>query len=98
RPFAVYGETTDKGHEVYYTQKDDYVYAIFMEWPGVKTKVNLTELNAQNLDGGLKDGKLLGLEEIHEASFEHAGEGITLTVPDARLPDEYAVVFRFEKE
>jgi len=98
RPFAVYGETTENGHEVYYTQKDDYVYAIFMEWPGVNTKVNLTELNAQNLDGSLKDVKLLGLEEIHEASFEHADEGITLTVPDARLPDEYAVVFRFEKE
>ncbi|MDR8391951.1 alpha-L-fucosidase [Aliifodinibius sp. S!AR15-10] len=100
RPFAVHGETTENEHEVRYTQKGDYVYAIFMDWPGVNTEINLEELNKQNLDDPLSDVKLLGLEEIHDASFEEASEGIgiTLTVPDARLPDEFAVVFRFETE
>lgn len=99
RPFAVYGETTENDFEVHYTQNEEYVYAIILEWPGVNTEIHLKELNRQNLDTPLQGVEMLGLKEIEEhASFERAEKGLVLTVADARIPDEHAIVFRFAKE
>ena len=50
RPYVVSGEEAS-GCEVRYTQKEDMLYAIFLDWPGQGVTVELKEILPERLDG-----------------------------------------------
>lgn len=98
RPFASYTETTQSGIDVYYTQKKDEhkVYAIFMDWPGENTSVLLKKLTPGSLDGSVKKVTLMGFKRYVDCTFNMTDKGLLINIPEARLPDDIAIVFKID--
>ncbi len=98
RPFNVPHEVTSDGIDVYYTKKKNTIYAIFYAWPGVEKKILLKEVTKSRIDGDVKAVTLLGLKQLDECSFNETDNGLEFTIPEARIPDDLAIVFRIEVE
>lgn len=100
RPFSSFGEKTSSGIEVYYTQKKKThkLYAIFLGWPGANTSVLLNKLTSESMPGRIKKITLLGFKENSNCLFKMTKKGLMIHIPQARLPDDIAVVFKIETE
>jgi alpha-L-fucosidase len=98
RPFVVSGETSEEGHRVYYTRKGKTVYAIFLDWPGSDTSVELARLNPSTLQGKVRSVTLLGLKKLRGCSFD-MDQALRIHIArGTRLPHDVAQVFRIEME
>ncbi len=98
RPFAVPHEITDDGLDVFYTKKEKAVYAMFYEWPGLYKPINLKQITPGRINGEIKKVTMLGLKQLDDCSFDLDEDGLTFTIPKARIPDDLAIVFRIELE
>lgn len=99
RPFSSFGETLPSGIHVYYTrkEKDHLLYAIFLAWPGQNTSVVLTKVTAATA-GKIKKITLLGFKKYVDCPFQMTAAGLRIDIPEARLPDDIADVFRIQTE
>ncbi len=99
RPFSSFGEKTADGIEVYYTQKkkEHTLYAIFFGWPGANSSVLLKKINSQSVSK-IRKITLLGFKENSNCPFKLTDNGLMIDIPQARLPDDIAVVFKIETE
>lgn len=96
RPFMKSGEITPDKSRVYYTQKDKYIYAIFLDWPGTNKPILLSELNNKGLKKEIQSATLLSVKKDFECSFAQNESGVILTIPQGtRLPSDIAQVVRF---
>ena len=98
RPFSSFGEKLSSGIQVYYTQKEKAhkIYAIFLGWPGANSSFLLKKINPDSFSGTIKKITLLGFKENSNCSFKMTNEGLKVEIPEARLPDDIAVVLRIE--
>lgn len=98
RPFSSFGEKTAGGIQVYYTQKkqEGLLYAILMKWPGKNTSFVLKKLTPSSLHGKVTKVTLLGFKKTFVCPFSLSEKGLHIDIPDARLPDDIAVVFRIQ--
>lgn len=99
RPFAVSGEVAD-GCQVHYTQSDQALYAIFLDWPGQGTTLDLKAVTADRLNGrAIKKATLLSVKKNYDCPFEQLPAGLRLTIPkNGRYPSDAAQVVRLELE
>lgn len=96
RPYVVPHEVTADGLDVFYTQKDKSIYAIFYEWPGLNKPITLKEITSDRLNGEVNKVTLLGLKKLDDCTFKQTSNGLEFTIPKARIPDDLAIVFRIE--
>ncbi|MBQ8581421.1 MAG: hypothetical protein IJ478_04975 [Alistipes sp.] len=99
RPYVVSGEEA-AGCEVRYTQKEDALYAIFLDWPGQGATVDLQAIDAESL-GGRKvvDATLLSVKKNYTCPFEQRDDALRLTIPrNGRYPSDAAQVVRLRLE
>ena len=85
---------------MHYTQKDDALYAIFLDWPGQGTAVNLTAVTPASLGGRkVKQATLLSVKKNYDCPFTQQADGLRLTIPqNGRYPSDAAQVVRLELE
>ena len=101
-----FGETTEKGKRVYYTQNKKNIYAIFLDWPGSTEdklesdlSVSLKSINTGSVNRKIKSVNLLGLKNLEPTPFAINNTELTITIPKkTRVPSEIAHVFRIELE
>lgn len=106
RPMTFFGETTEKGKRVYYTQNKKNIYAIFLDWPGSTEdklesdlSVSLKSINTGSVNRKIKSVNLLGLKNLEPTPFAINNTELTITIPKkTRVPSEIAHVFRIELE
>lgn len=98
RPFTVSYEMTDQGQKVHYTTKDKSVYAIFLDWPGENTTVVLRHLASGKTASKVKAVNVIGLKELHACTFTQTADGLTIHIPDERIPSDLAQAIRIELE
>lgn len=98
RPYGVPHEVTPEGLNVFYTKKDKTVYAIFYEWPGLNTPIQLKEITSEKLGGEVKAVTLLGLKQLDNCTYEQRLDGLEFTIPKARIPDDLGIVFKIDFE
>lgn len=95
RPFVVSHETTATGERVCYTRKGNYVYVIFLDWPGTEKPQLLTALKDDNLKGQVTDATLLSVKRNFKCRVSQGADGLTLTIPQgSRIPSDAAYVIR----
>ena len=96
---AFWGESAS-GFQVHYTQKDDALYAIFLDWPGQGTAVNLAAVTPASLDGRtIRKATLLSVKKNYDCPFTQQTDGLRLTIPqNGRYPSDAAQVVRLELE
>lgn len=97
RPYVVSGEQTG-GCQVHYTQKEHALYAIFLDWPGQGTTLDLKAVTADRL-GGRKVTKatLLSVKKNYDCPVEQHPDGLRLTIPKkGRYPSDAAQVVRLD--
>jgi len=98
RPFNVPHEVTSDGIDVYYTKKENTIYAIFYTWPGTEKKILLKEIIKNRIHGNIKSVTLLGLKQLVECNFNVTDNGLEFSIPEARIPDDLAIVFEIKSE
>ncbi|HKK18454.1 MAG TPA: alpha-L-fucosidase C-terminal domain-containing protein, partial [Opitutales bacterium] len=75
---------------IYYTAKQNRVYAICTEWPGDLIFLEaFSETNAPGLE--IKSVQLLGSDE--KVAWEHTENGLKLSIPE-QAPNELGLVYR----
>ena len=96
---AFWGESAS-GFQVHYTQKDDALYAIFLDWPGQVTAVNLVAVTPASLgDRTIRKTTLLSVKKNYDCPFTQQTDGLRLTIPqNGRYPSDAAQVVRLELE
>ena len=99
RPYVVSGEEAS-GCEVRYTQKEDALYAIFLDWPGQGVTVDLKEILPERLGGRtIRKATLLSVKKNYDCPFTQQADGLRLTIPQhGRYPSDAAQVVRLELE
>lgn len=97
RPYVVSGEET-AGCEVRYTQNEDALYAIFLDWPGQGATVELKEVLPERLAGRkITKATLLSVKKNYDCPFEQHEDGLRLTIPrNGRYPSDAAQVVKLE--
>lgn len=98
RPFVISHEVTADGYRIFYTKKDNTVYAIFLDWPGTKKPITLTGLKKGNLAGReINKVTLLSVKRNYDCIFSQEDNGLILRFPqDSRIPSDAASVVKFE--
>lgn len=98
RPFSSFGEVLASGLPVYYTQKEEEhkLYAILLGWPGKNSAILLKKVTPKTLAGPIKKITLEGFKEDANCPFKMTQSGLLIEIPDARLPDDIAVVLSIE--
>lgn len=97
RPYVVSGEET-AGCEVRYTQNEDALYAIFLDWPGQGATVELKEVLPERLAGRkIAKATLLSVKKNYDCPFEQHEDGLRLAIPqNGRYPSDAAQVVKLE--
>lgn len=93
---AIYGASTwqqyGEGDNIYYTAKDDHVYAICTEWP--EGEILLEAFDRESApDLTVRSVQLLGSKE--KIDWTHSAEGLRLAVP-SQEPNPLGLVYRIE--
>lgn len=83
---------SDEGESIYFTQKENTVYAICTEWP--EDELLLKAFNSESAPNlSVRSVKLLGSNEKIE--WTHSAEGLQLSVPE-QAPNPLGLVYRIE--
>lgn len=101
RPYAVSGEQVGAERwQVHYTQTDRALYAIFLDWPGQGTTLDLAAVTPDRLGGRtIKKATLLSVKKNYDCPIEQRSTGLRLTIPqNGRYPSDAAQVVRLELE
>ena len=97
RPYVVSGEEV-LGCEVRYTQTDDALYVITLDWPGQGAVLDLKSVTEQLLDGRrVERATLLSVKKNYDCAFEQRADALRLTIPqNGRYPSDAAQVIRLD--
>ena len=97
RPYVVSGEEV-LGCEVRYTQTDDALYVITLDWPGQGAVLDLKSVTEQLLDGRrVERATLLSVKKNYDCAFEQRADALQLTIPqNGRYPSDAAQVIRLD--
>ncbi|MBQ1952705.1 MAG: hypothetical protein II345_07125, partial [Alistipes sp.] len=97
RPYVVSGEEAS-GCEIRYTQTDDALYVIMLDWPGQGATLDLKEITSEQLGGRrVERATLLSVKKNYNCAFEQYDKGLRLTIPqNGRYPSDAAQVVRLD--
>lgn len=97
RPYVVSGEEAS-GCEIRYTQTDDALYVIMLDWPGQGAELDLTKITPEHLGGRtVERATLLSVKKNYNCAFEQSDKGLRLTIPqNGRYPSDAAQVVRLD--
>lgn len=99
RPYVVSGEEA-LGCEIRYTQTEDALYVIMLDWPGQGAELDLREITPERLGGrAVERATLLSVKKNYNCQFAQSDKGLRLTIPqNGCYPSDAAQVVRLELE
>ena len=83
-----------------YTQTDDALYVIMLDWLGQGAELDLREITPERLGGRtIRKTTLLSVKKNYDCPFTQQTDGLRLTIPqNGRYPSDAAQVVRLELE
>lgn len=97
RPYVIQMETLENGTEVYFTRKENSVYAIMLNWPGNGLSLDIKSLGKKILGKDVTKATLLSVKRNYDCPIIQHNDKLEITIPNnARRPSDVASVIRFD--